>query len=176
MARFNLTNDIVDSLSTTTITIIHERFTPSMKQPVHVVCHHCHSLNRLPAARLADRPNCGQCHASLFTGRPLPLTVADFDLHASRSDIPLVVDFWASWCGPCQVMAPAYQQAAKFLEPDIRLGKVNADEEPRLASRFGISNIPTLIVFRGGGELARQSGVMETQDIVRGVRSHARDS
>lgn len=149
---------------------------PLKKQHLHIVCHHCRRVNRVPAVRLGDRPNCGQCHAPLFTGQPLPLTVADFDLHASRSDIPLVVDFWASWCGPCQVMAPAYQQAAKALEPEIRLGKVNADEEPSLASRFGIGNIPTLIIFQGGNELARQSGTMETEDIVRWVRSYVQDA
>lgn len=143
-----------------------------MKQLLHIICHHCRSVNRVPVARLSDRPHCGQCHTPLFTGRPIPLTAADFDLHASRSDIPLVVDFWASWCGPCQVMAPAYQQAAEFLEPEVRLAKVDTEEERSLASRFGIGNIPTLIVLREGGELARQSGIMGTQDIVRWVKSY----
>ncbi|OQW37263.1 MAG: thiol reductase thioredoxin [Nitrospira sp. SG-bin1] len=147
-----------------------------MKNHLQVACPHCHSLNRVPVARVNDRPKCGQCHAPLFTGQPLTLTSGSFDLHASRSDIPLAVDFWASWCGPCQVMAPSFQEAAKILEPDVRLGKVNSEAERSLAARFRIASIPTLIVLREGRELARQSGVMGTQDIVRWVRLHAQDS
>jgi thioredoxin 2 len=107
----------------------------------------------------------------LFTGHPIGLTAKDFDLHASRADIPLVVDFWAPWCGPCRMMAPAYEQAAQVLEPHVRLAKVNTEEQQALASRFGIVSIPTLIVFKGGREVARQPGALSQQDIVRWVRS-----
>ncbi|MEP7152668.1 MAG: thioredoxin TrxC [Nitrospira sp.] len=143
-----------------------------MTEKLHIVCPHCRSVNRVPTVRLTERPNCGECHAPLFNGHPIGLTAADFDLHASRADIPLVVDFWASWCGPCQMMAPAYEQAAKVLEPHVRLAKVNTEEEQALAARFGIVSIPTLIVFRGGREVARQPGALGQQDIVRWVRSH----
>lgn len=143
-----------------------------MNEKLHIVCPHCRSINRVPAARLTEHPNCGQCHRALFTGHPIALTAIDFDLHASRADIPLVVDFWASWCGPCQVMAPAYEQATKALEPQVRLGKVNTEEEQSLAARFGIVSIPTLILFRGGREVARQPGALSQQDIVRWVRTH----
>lgn len=119
-----------------------------MNETIHIACPHCRSLNRVPAARLADRPNCGSCHAPLFTGHPIRLTAGDFDLHASRSDVPLVVDFWAPWCGPCLAMAPAFEQAATTLEPQIRLAKVNTEEERELATRFRIVSIPTLMAFR----------------------------
>ena len=143
-----------------------------MKEALHIVCAHCRSLNRVPASRLTERPNCGRCHSPLFSGHPIRLTAEDFDLHASRADIPLVVDFWAPWCGPCLMMAPAYEEAAKALEPHVRLAKVNTEEEQPLAARFGIRSIPTLIAFRGGRELARQPGALGTQDIVRWVRAH----
>lgn len=143
-----------------------------MNAKVHIVCPHCGSLNRVPPSRLTDRPNCGQCHAPLFTGHPIGLKAEEFDLHASRADIPLVVDFWAPWCGPCRMMAPAYEQAAQVLEPHVRLAKVNTEEQQALAARFGIASIPTLIVFKGGRELARQPGALGLQDIVRWVRAH----
>ena len=142
-----------------------------MGESLHVVCPHCRSVNRVPAARLADRPNCGQCHAPLFTGHPLSLGERDFNLHSSRSDLPLLVDFWAPWCGPCRMMAPAYEQAAKLLEPQVRLAKVNTEDERGLAGRFGIVSIPTMILFRGGREVARQSGALGPQDIARWVRA-----
>lgn len=142
-----------------------------MKEKFHIVCPQCGSINRVPSARLTDRPNCGQCRMPLFTGHPIGLTAKDFDLHASRADIPLVVDFWAPWCGPCRMMAPAYEQAAQVLEPHVRLAKVNTEEQQALASRFGIVSIPTLIVFKGGREVARQPGALSQQDIVRWVRS-----
>ncbi len=138
---------------------------------MRILCPRCHTINRVPAARLADGPKCGQCHERLFTGHPIALTVADFDMHATRNDIPLVVDFWAPWCGPCRMMAPAFEQAAKALEPLARLGKVNTEDEPTLASRFGIASIPTMIIFRNGREVVRQPGALGLQDIVRWVRS-----
>lgn len=143
-----------------------------MSERVHVVCPHCRSINRVPEERLADHPNCGQCHAPLFTGYPIALTEADFTLHVARTAIPLVVDFWASWCGPCQMMAPAYEKVARVLEPHVRLGKVNTEEQPALAAQFGIASIPTLIIFRGGREVARQPGAMGPQDIERWIRGH----
>ena len=144
-----------------------------MKDRFHIVCPHCRSLNRVPPGRLRDRPQCGHCHGPIFTGRPLALTRANFDLYATHSDIPLVVDFWASWCGPCHVMAPNFEEAAKLLEPHVRLGKVDSEEERGLAETFQIASIPTLILFLNGCEQARQSGVRETRDIVRWVRSWA---
>ena len=143
-----------------------------MNEQVRLVCPHCRSINRVPAARLTEHPKCGQCHHALFTGYPIALTATDFNRQVSQSDIPLVVDFWAPWCGPCQAMAPAYEEAAKLLEPHVRLAKVNTEEERALATRFGIGSIPTMIVFRGGRELARQPGALGPQDIVRWIRAH----
>jgi thioredoxin 2 len=143
-----------------------------MSDMMRILCPRCHTINRVPAARLADGPKCGQCHERLFTGHPVALTVADFDMHATRSDIPLVVDFWAPWCGPCRMMAPAYEQAATILEPHVRLAKVNTEEEQALGARFGIQSIPTVMLLRGGREVARQSGAVGAQDIVQWIRAH----
>jgi thioredoxin 2 len=139
---------------------------------LHVVCPHCTAVNRVPSTRLARQPKCGKCGQPLFTAHPTELTAASFDTHVARNDIPLVVDFWAPWCGPCRMMAPAYAQAASLLEPQYRLAKLDTEAEPSLATRFGIRSIPTLALFRGGREIARQAGAMGTQDIVRWVRAH----
>ena len=138
---------------------------------LHIVCPQCTTTNRVPQARLSEQPKCGKCSQPLFTAHPIELTSANFDLHAGRNDIPLIVDFWAPWCGPCKTMAPAYEQAAAMLEPHYRLGKVNVDAEESLGVRAGIRNIPTLMMFKGGNELARQPGAMGVQDIVRWARA-----
>lgn len=137
-----------------------------------LACPHCHALNRVPAARLGDAPNCGKCHSPLFAGKPVALDSASFATHAERSELPLVVDFWASWCGPCRMMAPAFEEAAGILEPQARLAKVNTEEAHDLAGRFAIRSIPTMVLFKGGRELARQSGATNTAGIVQWVRSH----
>lgn len=134
---------------------------------MHIVCPHCDSINRVPVERLIERPNCGRCHQSLFEGSPVTLTGESFSRHVERSDLPLLVDFWAPWCGPCKIMAPQFQQAARLLEPRVRLAKVDTEAEPQLGERYGIRSIPTLVLFRSGSELARQSGAMGAQDIVR---------
>jgi thioredoxin 2 len=144
-----------------------------MTANLHVVCPYCQTINRLATARLGDKPSCGRCRKPLFEGHPIALTAADFDLFASRSDIPLVVDFWAPWCGPCRMMAPAFEQAAALLEPRFRRAKVNTEQENSLAARFAIGSIPTLVIFRQGREAARQSGAMGTHDIVRWVQGNA---
>ena len=138
-----------------------------MSDNLHVVCGYCDAVVRLPAARLADGPRCPRCHRALFEGKPFALKSANFDAHIQRNDLPLVVDFWAAWCGPCQMMAPFFEQAAHRLEPRFRFAKLDTDAEPAPAQRHGIRSIPTLIVFRGGREIARQSGAMDAGQLTR---------
>jgi len=136
-----------------------------------VVCPHCQSANRIPAARLADQPLCGKCKEKLFTGHPVALTDQSFDRHLSRSDLPLVVDFWAPWCGPCRMMAPFFEQAATELEPRVRLAKVNTDENPGLGRRYQINSIPTTAVFKQGREVVRQPGAMNLPQLLQFIRA-----
>ena len=143
-----------------------------MNEPLHIVCPHCHTTNRVQAEDLGNDPDCGSCHKALFTAHPVPLDEAAFERHLSRSQIPVLVDFWAPWCAPCLQMAPAYEQAAAQLEPLVRVVKVDTEAQPNLGARFNIRSIPTLALFQGGREIARSSGARGAADIVRWVRSN----
>ncbi|MDD3449996.1 MAG: thioredoxin TrxC [Gammaproteobacteria bacterium] len=142
-----------------------------MSDSTHIVCPHCGAVNRIPSSRLADQPRCGKCRGPLFAARPVALTAENFQRHIGRSDIPVLVDFWAPWCGPCKMMAPAFEEAARQLEPRVRLAKVDTEAEQALGARFNIRSIPTLALFRAGREVARQPGAMGAADIVRWVQS-----
>ena len=139
---------------------------------MRVVCAQCATVNRVLQDRMDQAARCGRCKQFLFTGQPITLNEADFDTHVTRSDLPLVVDFWAPWCGPCRMMAPAFERAAGELEPAVRLAKLNTEDAPRIAERFGIRGIPTLAIFRGGNEIARQSGAMDYATLTRWIRTH----
>ena len=143
-----------------------------MESNLHLVCPRCQAVNRVPAARLGQGPNCGKCHATLLDPHPLPLDQVGFQRQVEKSDLPLLVDFWAPWCGPCRMMAPAFEQAARALEPHVRLVKVNTDEEQRLAGRFQIRGIPTLVLLHRGQEVARTSGAMPAGALVTWTRQH----
>lgn len=137
-----------------------------MSETLQIVCPQCDAINRVPAARLGDRPRCGACRAPMFEARPAALSEERFRYHLGNSGIPLLVDFWASWCGPCRAMAPEFERAAASLEPRMRLVKVSTEEAPRLAADLHIASIPTLALFAGGREVARRAGAMPAGQII----------
>jgi len=138
-----------------------------------VLCANCSTANRVPAERLGDDPKCGRCGAPLLDGKPVALDEASFDSFIGRNELPVLVDFWADWCGPCHAMAPAFERAAGELKTRVRFAKVNTDGAQRVAARFGIRSIPTLILFSGGREVARVSGAMDARSIASWVVRHS---
>jgi len=129
--------------------------------PMQVVCPQCSAVNRVPEGKAAAEGRCGKCHAALFDGRPVALDASSFERHVSRGDVPVLVDFWAEWCGPCKMMAPVFARAAAALEPSVRLAKLDTEAAPEIAARYGIRSIPTMVLFRGGREVDRTSGAMD---------------
>ncbi len=144
-----------------------------MPETLKIACPACGTGNRLPAEKLGDRPHCGKCAAPLFDGHPMQLTDANFDAVAGGTDLPVVVDCWAEWCGPCKRFAPVFEEAAKALEPKFRLAKLDVDANPAVSARLGIRSIPTLLMFKGGQEVARISGAMPLGNFLEWVKQHA---
>jgi thioredoxin 2 len=142
----------------------------------HIVCPHCNSVNRVPKEKDLRDAKCGRCHQPIFNGRPLAASAESFATHIRHNDIPVVVDFWAQWCGPCKAMTPTYERVASELEPEFRFLKVDTEAAPELASRYNVRNIPTLILFQNGAEVARQAGAMDASSLRSWLRQHAAGS
>ncbi len=138
----------------------------------HIVCPHCNITNRIPNEKIANKPICGKCKKPLFFAKPIELTASSFTTHISKNDILVVIDFWAEWCGPCKMMAPMFAQATAQLEPRVRMAKLNTEQEQNIAAQFNIRSIPTLIIFKQGKEIARQSGAMDSQGLLQWVNQY----
>jgi thioredoxin 2 len=143
-----------------------------MSDGILVPCPGCNGVNRVPDDRMADHPICGRCKRRLFEGHPVELTADNFDTHVGKTGVPVVVDFWAPWCGPCRVMAPIFIQAAEQLEPRVRFAKLDTEAAPEIAARFGIRAIPTMILFKGGQSVAQQAGAVNLPMLVSWIQSH----
>jgi thioredoxin 2 len=137
-----------------------------------IVCPHCDSVNRIPMEKPAGQAKCGRCHNALFTGHPVPVTSKSFATHVERNDIPVVVDFWAAWCGPCKMMAPVFERVAAELEPEVRFLKVDTEAEQQLAARYNIRSIPTLMLFHKGKLIDQRAGALDAQTLRSWLRQH----
>ena len=139
---------------------------------IHVVCPHCGGINRLPSERLAEKPSCGKCHKPVLDGVPVNLSSASFDRFISKNELPVVVDFWAAWCGPCKMMAPVFSQAASEMATQFRFAKVDTEQAQDIAALYNIRSIPTMIMFKNGQEINRVAGAMDQSGLKRWLSAH----